>query len=66
MELLNKHRLDLRKIEELEEKIGYYMEENQQLEEEVREMKVRDHDQTEEYRDKMGRFAKNTSKFCAI
>ena len=31
MELLNKHRLHLRKIEELEEKIGYYMEENQQL-----------------------------------
>ena len=26
MELLNRHRLNLRKIEELEEKVGYYEE----------------------------------------
>ena len=66
MEMLNKQRLHLRKIEELEEKIGYYMEENQQLEEEVREMKMRDHNQTEEYREKMGRYAKNTSNLNSI
>ena len=50
MELMNKDRLHVRKIEELEEKIGYFMEENQELEEEVRLIKVRDHEQSEEYR----------------
>ena len=47
MELQNRHRLNLRKIEELEEKVGYLLEENEQLEEEVRVMKLRDHEQTE-------------------
>lgn len=46
MELQNRHRLNLRKIEELEEKVGYLLEENEQLQEEVRVMKLRDHEQT--------------------
>lgn len=61
MELQNRFRLQIRKIEELEEKIGYFMEENEHLEEEVRELRNKDHVQTEEYRNNIGKFAKNTS-----
>ena len=46
MELQNKFKLQLRKIEELEEKIGYFMEENESLEEEVDQLRKKDHEQT--------------------
>lgn len=39
------------------------MEENEQLENEVKELRQRDHDQTEEYRNNMGKYAKNSSKY---
>jgi len=37
------------------------MEENEHLEEEVRDLRNKDHEQTEEYRNNIGKFAKNTS-----
>ena len=62
MELQNRHRLNLRKQEELEEKVGYFNEENENLEEENRQLKLKEHEQTVEYREKLERFTKNTSK----